>query len=240
MKKYLYDKLWEGGKNMNMNSKLALVLVGMLGLVMAIGPATNWTSGTTYGPYNNGVSTTIDVTGGHIYSGTLDASSSTTKWAAVFGDVTGTLYLSDDSASNIFHQWTWADTNGGSVCLSQGAPITWASLTDATPAAIDGANSFDTNDIDSATQTYATDSTTATLTVAGKTLNNGITPNGAGAGASPQSTFFATDGTSYLYCTGISADMDVMGGTDNADFEAMVPTPQDGSSRTYNIYVELA
>ncbi|MEM4366832.1 MAG: hypothetical protein QW035_01735 [Candidatus Anstonellales archaeon] len=226
---------------------LALALFGLMGLAMAVGPATTWTQTTTWGPYDNGGATASEtVTGGMIYGGNLDATSTTTRWAGIVGEFTAgsAIVLADSDGTAEFHTWAWDPSDGGVVCLSTSAGPAWDGLADGVVATADSDWNFNTAYTDSITSTMA--GACAALEIAGYDATGApaVTPAGADI-SGEQNTCLLMDNSAapkdqFLFCTPVVDGTIVYDTVTAGDFAALVPTPENGvDTETYYFYVEL-
>jgi len=224
-----------------MDKKYVLALFGVLvlgsGIAMAISAAgsatevaqTRWNDATT--------TANVTIEGGNISNTDVSGVSLTERWASFWGDVSGSINLTD--GTDFVYSWTWAATDGGEVCLSQDAsfPFTTGAVT--TAAAIDTAFGFAAG-ADQAADTYTDASIGVTLAETGLLTSTGTT-------LLDQSSFdnvAISDGTAaaegdFAFCTDIdSAGTNYAGGA--AHYEIMVPTTDSaGATETYFFFVEL-
>lgn len=226
---------------------LALALFGLMGLAIAVGPATTWTQTAIWGPYDNSGSTASEtVVGGMIYAGNLDATSTTSRWAGIVGAFTGgtQIVLADSDGSAEFHTWAWTPADGGVVCLSTSGSPAWDVLADGVVGTADADWSFDTTYTDSITGTMTGACGAAEIAGYDATGAPAVTPNGADISGAVN-TCLLTDNSAvpkdqFLFCTPVTdgaIDYDTVA---DADFAALVPTPEDGvNTETYYFYVEL-
>ncbi len=218
-----------GDKNMN---KYAFVLFAAIFLVGTVFAASNVTAldHVYEGRYQEPTSTQSDVTeAGNVTTMNISANVSTMKWAGYYGNVSGTIVLSNSSYAVRMYSWNW---NGGSgeVCISTDNSPTWSSLQDTTAGTVDTVWSFTTTDADSATNTY---SGTTAWNIAGQSGNAPsvtlINPNIAtyvvADSAAPAST------NDLLFCSNINS---------NSQYAIMAPAATGGSTTTYYFYVELS
>jgi hypothetical protein len=89
--------------------------------------------------------------GGNITAANISGSTLTDRWAAFYGNITGTVALKS-AAATIF-SWTWAVASGGEVCASELSSTGYTTgLTAASAANINTAYSMGTT-VDNATNT---------------------------------------------------------------------------------------
>jgi hypothetical protein len=219
-----------------MNFKNILALFGVMlfgaGLVMAISGATpTLVSDSRWA----GTAATSDETeGGNVSAVNVDGTVLTDKWAAYWGNVSGTVLLGDNT--NQLYTWTWTTGTGGEVCLSTASALSFAAATTATGANVDTAWSFTGTDADSGDNTFggscnlafaqATVTGTEQIDHEDSTYNTCVVYDGAG-----------TSETDYAFCSVIGTATAYNGAA--ANYEVMVPTSAGAGSETYYFYVEL-
>ncbi|MEW6749182.1 MAG: hypothetical protein AB1295_05745 [Candidatus Micrarchaeota archaeon] len=209
----------------------------MTGVVLAIEAATF-----DYGSesrWSAGAASDSDVTeGGNITYGNVTATSLTDRWAAYFGNVSGTIRLWDGTNS----VYTWTVTGGseaGEVCASTGTTFAFGSSAATTGAEIDTAFGLGTA-ADTAVDTF-TDATSVNLQFSQATVaSSAYADHAAGTywTAAIEDTGTPTE-SDLAFCTNVSSTGNpYLGGT--AHYEVMVPTtPGVSSSETYYFYLEL-
>ena len=225
-----------------MNTKNTIVLLGiallMAGVVFAISGASfneidedRWT-GATAGTHST--------EGGNVTQGDIGSASLTDRWAAYFGNVSGSIVLGNDSVQ----VYTWSVTNAsaaGEVCASVGGDFAFASAATETRADIDtafGLGAAADNAAGTFTDASACDLTFDVATVASSTMV-----------AHEDSNFWTcaiNDGGGnnegdIAFCTNISSSGETAyDGTTPAQYELMVATtPGSATFETYNFYLEL-
>jgi hypothetical protein len=220
-----------------MNFKTILALFGVVlfgaGLVMAISGATPaWVSDSRW----NGTATGSDTTeGGNISALNISGTALTDKWAAYYGNVTGSLILGD--ATNQLYTWTWNSSGSGEVCLSRAPAFDFSAVSVATGADVDTAWSFTGTDSDSGANTFggSCNLTFAQSSVAGtqrinhedSTYETCVIDDGSG-----------TSETDYAFCSVLGTAAAYNGISSN--YEVMVPTTVGASeTETYYFYAEL-
>ena len=194
---------------------------------------TRWTGGAT-----DNVAVTE---GGNISSMNLSANTLTDRWAAFFGNLTGSIYLTDlgGKTTNYVYTWTAAASNGGYACASNSSAYDFTTAATATAV---GMNTY-------FNLGAASDNATATFTTNGCTLNfsgqvgiPGVldAATGYGAGSGTFSTCAINSSTSsYAFCTAANSTGKNYLGND-ANYELMVPTAPGTGLMTYYFYAELA
>jgi len=219
-----------------MNFKKVLALFGVVlfgaGIAMAIGGATpTLVSDSRWAGATAGSDTTE---GGNVSAVNVTGTVLTDKWAAYWGNVTGSILLGDNT--NQLYTWTYNPTTGGEVCLSTASAFDFSAPTTATGAAVDTAWSFTGADADSATSTFggscnlnfatATVSGTARIDHEDSTYETCVVYDGAG-----------TAETDYAFCSAIGTANAYNGVA--ANYEVMVPTTTGTATEAYYFYVEL-
>ena len=192
---------------------------------------TRWTGGAT-----DNVAVTE---GGNISSMNLSANTLTDRWAAFFGNLTGSIYLTDagGQTTNYVYSWTAAASNGGYACASNASAFGFAAATNVSSLA--------------SLNTYfnlgaASDNATATFTqgpcnlnFAGQAAGLGNHSVATGNAADTFSTCAIQSGTAYAFCTAAnSTGVNYLG--NGANYELMVPTAPGTALMTYYFYAELA
>lgn len=180
--------------------------------------------------------TSVTTEGGNISYQNLTGTTLTDKWAGLYGNVTGTIVLTDASAgtANPLYSWSVDNSNNGIVCAGTSTSYVFSSLSTSTAADVDAAWGFGAAS-DNATNTFTTAQCTLNFTEA----NVANTINTTHKGTSTFFTCVVDDGgtakSDFLFCTNISAT----GTTYNnqpANYELIVPTPQAIGSAGYEIY----
>jgi len=218
------------------------VLIGIMllsGIAFAMTGATVG-SEVERGRWAGNAAQSVATEGGNISGVNVTGTMLTEKWASFYGNVTGTIVLTDSAGTNNVYSWSWTAADGGEVCLSQDSSFPWASAETTTRAEIDTAFGF-TSGADQAADTYTDASCSITINeVAGATSSTGTSL----MGSSSFSNCILGDGTEaaeadFAFCT----DIDNAGTNWNneaANYEVMVPTTQTaGATETYYFFVEL-
>ena len=176
---------------------------------------------------------TLLTQGGNITAANLVTTQLTSRWASYFGNVSGTIRLSDTTAGAAVYTWTYNTAAGGEVCASTGAGRLFASPVNGTTTAID--TQFVTSGTpDNASATFTTICPTLTL-------NTGVMTNFIAASTGTFKTCAGTFDSAattdfYGFCTSINASGANYLGTAN-NYEIIVPTGT--ANRTYSFYMEL-
>ncbi len=222
-----------------MNNKWLYALFGVLLLGgFAFATVVGATVGTEdeRGRWVSGAAGSVDTEGGNISGVNVSVATLTDRWAAFFGNVTGSIVLTDNASQNVY-TWAWEPTDGGEVCVNTGGTFNWASFGAGSAANVDSFFGIGT----------ATDSAANTMT----NTSCSLTLNGATYGTLPG----VTDASGFETCVigegGASTKDDLAFCTvlDNSgtnymgedyNYEVMVPTnATDGASETYYFFVEL-
>ncbi|MEM3364212.1 MAG: hypothetical protein QXS93_01745 [Candidatus Micrarchaeia archaeon] len=180
----------------------------------------------------------ISIEGGNISDLNLSATSLTDRWAAFFGNLTGTIYLTSaaGSTTNYVYRWSVTTINSGYVCASNSGAFNFLGAAAATAA---GVNSFYNlgNAADNATNTLTG---TCTLNFAGQgAINSAPAVDTGNNAADTFRTCAITDTTNYAFCVAANATGNNYLGNP-AHYELMVPTTPDTGLTTYYFYAELA
>ena len=215
---------------------IAVVAAVILAVAFAITPATSWTSGTT-GNYNPTAAGGFAAMGGNVTDINLAANVSTSKWAGMYGNVSGTIKLAK-STSVIFYTWTWSPTSGAEICASTNSTFNAITAT-ATSGAVDTAWGFASSDADTATKTMTVNCTLDNVTGTDITGSDAVSTSEVDAGTqtcvAKQDSGTAKD--SYVFCAPIIATGFTFDGL-LRNYALMVPTAQSGTE-TYYFYLEL-
>ncbi len=212
---------------------LAFVLVATVSL--AIQPVSTYTDAAQY-KYSPGSATAFTTEGGNVTNVNISQDVSTEKWAGIWGNITGTVRLSDGTSN--FYTWSWTPSSGGTVCAQPGtsADFDWTSMATTTAGDVDNAFSFNTADVDSATNTLTA---ACSVTVSGNTVNSvGVTASGFTTCAIEDTGTPTT--TDLAFCTDISTGTTIFNGQ-TADYALMLPTnEQAGQVQDYVFWLELS
>jgi hypothetical protein len=208
---------------------------------MAIsGASTTWVSDTRWSGNTTGNDTTQ---GGNITALNIASSVLTAKWAAYYGNLSGTMVLGDGTAN--IYSWTWTEGTGGEVCVSTNSSFGFTSGTTANGTHINTAWGFTATDADSGNNTFT--SMNCNLALAQATITN--TGNVTHKGSSNFTTcvirsgIVASGNTGLLaFCTNVKPAANGTNYLGNAaNYEIMVPTNNTiGATETYFFYAELS
>ena len=214
-------------------SVVSLVLL-FCGAVFALSGAS--TSGASNSRWTGASASSLPTEGGNITSANIVSTSLTDRWAAFYGNVSGTINLTSGTAS--MYSWSWTATSGGKVCASTGSTVS-GSASAATGTDINGFWAFGSA-ADNATNTFSTANCSMTLT-------NGVVTNTANVSHKGSSVYqtcaMFIGGTSaksnMFFCTAINTSGVAFNGQ-NANYELMVPTNSSASAtEVYYFYAEL-
>ena len=218
---------------------LGLLLLGS-GLVMAISnasvsgtPLDRWAGDTTAG--------NITTEGGNITSANVAANTLTDRWAGFFGNVTGNIYLTDNSGGTTSYLFMWtADSPTGYVCVSESNNFPFGNAEKTTAAEINSAWSFGTA-TDSATNTFTTSTCDITFNNPYVEITDTATAKNATNSAFETCAIDHTTAsaeTDFAFCTAINqTGRNYL--NDSADYELIVPTTFGNVTETYYFYAEL-
>lgn len=185
-----------------------------------------------------------DITeGGNISAADISGTVLTDRWAAYYGNLSGSIILGSD-ASNVIFTWAWTPASGGEVCLSTNSNYDFTTGPTAAAAAdIDNAAAWNFGTAaDNAANTFV-NGTCSNLVFAQSTAAAPI--RAAHESGSTFETCAIDDGTvgptkgDFAFCTAIQN-----GGTafdaSTVDYEIMVPTAFGAAAtENYYFYVEF-
>jgi parallel beta-helix repeat protein len=178
--------------------------------------------------------------GGNITGGNIGTEQLTDRWAAFYGNISGSVILTDKAGANDVYLWGWFPTAGGVVCTSTNSTVTDVKLYPADGDDIDVAWSFAHTEADSGRNTF--NQTGCSLTI-------GITPitNASYADTGQPGGFItcslkdtiAPAKPDMYFCTSIAQNGTFWNGQ-TGNFELMVPTAFGNNAyETYYFYVNL-
>lgn len=188
------------------------------------------------GRWYSGGADSVVTEGGNISGVNVSVATLTDRWAAFFGNVTGSLVLRDN-ASNDVYVWQWAPTSGGRVCVNTGGTFNWGAFGAGSAANVDSFFDIGTA-TDSATNTMSTTSCTLSLNGASYSSLPNVTDN-SGFDTCVVEEGGATTKDDLAFCTEMnSSGQNYLGEAYN--YELMVPTNKtNGSTETYFFFLEL-
>ena len=220
----------------------AVIIALFAGALMAIGgAAANNVAGSGQAPtrWAGASAGSNNTQGGNITLMNLTVTSLTNKWAAYYGNISGSIILSASTgASNIF-AWAYSVSSGGEVCMSTGSANTFLSPTNGSVATLDTVFSLSGADSSANTQNQSN----CSLVLSTGTVQQVTEWRHMG-----NSTFHtcaittggATAKNNFAFCTNISSTGKWFGSdTGIANYELMIPTVP-GAVETYYFYAELS
>lgn len=226
-------------------AKLILILA-LAGLTYAASPAdVTWVRDYRA---NETASSTDTTEPGNITLITLNVTSQTGRWAGYFGNLTGSLVLSDDTYE--FFRWDWDITAESVICAGTNTQYNWTTLYEADVWTVDTAWEF-SGGSDLAIYTFNATQGLLSLTIGGTSLTDMNSSDTGGPDTGDADEFLTavvndegetnTEKNNFLFCTETN-----MSGTNNAyngetaDFELIVPANETpGATETYYFFVEL-
>ncbi len=190
----------------------------------------------------------VTTEGGNITEVNVSLTSLTDKWADFFGNVSGSLRLTDSSNTHYVYDWSWTVTSGGEVCVANASTFDWASAQAASGTEIDTAWGFTGTDADSGANTYTGSSCVLNFTqadVSGAASvdlsdNSGLSTF-TDCVIKDQGTINSGDTNHMAFCTQINSSGKNYN-NESYQYEIMVPTPEATGSAgfmTYYFYAEL-
>ena len=178
--------------------------------------------------------------GGNITLINITASTLTDRWAAYYGNVSGSIILSTSTGNANIYSWTYTVGSVGEVCMSTGSALTYASPANASVATID--TNFAMGSVaDNAANTIGNANcslvlSTGTLTGVAQWRHKGNSTFWTCAITSDAATTKNYDS----FCTNISSTGLWFGSsTGIANYELMIPTTPGTGTETYYFYAEL-
>lgn len=206
--------------------------------VYGLRPASfTWQADYTYQPTQTATSYTAK--GGNITAMNLVANESTIKWAGIYGNISGNIYLAN--GSNVFYRWTWNNLSDGEVCASENSTLPTA-LANVQAYRVDAVWVFEMNDSDAAVNTF--NITTCNITRLMNTnlaSGNSTMHNNQDFGTCVLNTTTGNPGdeASFWFCSVMYPDNSCWD-SKPCMYELMVPTTKTaGATETYYMYVEL-
>jgi len=222
---------------MNFRSILAIlgVLVFGSGVVLAISGASIVGSEVERGRWSGITAEFVTTEGGNISGVDINGTTLTDRWASYYGNVSGDIILTDSVGTSRVYTWTWTPADGGEVCVSDASAFNWTAVVAGLGSSIDTAMGWGSG----------ADTGTITYTGAGGSITfNGVAPITTAdsvtlTGSSTFDDVVVTDTTELAYCTDID-DAGTNYAGEDADYEIMVPTPDDvGDTVDYYFFAEL-
>jgi len=189
--------------------------------------------------YDPGAPGNLSIEGGNMSNADIEGTALTDRWAAFFGNVSGTVFLGSNTSS--VYEWLWEPDDGGAVCLSTDSGYDGTNVSGAQASQIDAAWGFSGLEADSAGSTFNDSSCDIGIGYSG-VFNCTSTDTGAAGGfmtcaIKTEAAVPAKD--DLLFCTRINGSGLAYNGA-GADFELMVPTPYGSPGlETYFFYANL-
>jgi len=219
-----------------MYRKLLLMLLFAVGLLFAIQPAENWTTG-QIGKYTQAGQANVTTEGGNVTQLNLSSNISTEKWAGFWGNVSGRIVLSP--GTGMFYTWTWDSSRGGEVCaIAAPSGFDWSGLQSVTAAVINSIWNFGSA-TDNATNTLTS---TCNVDIAGIPVSNTA---GNVTGGNYFKTCAVADQASpstkadIAFCVNITQGGNLFNGQ-TGDYQLLVATNETaGTTETYYFWLEL-
>jgi hypothetical protein len=176
-----------------------------------------------------------NITGSNVYTEQL-----TDRWAAFYGNISGSIILTNRNGMNNVYSWGWTPANGGVVCTSTNSSVTDLTLYPADGDDIDAAWSFAPTESDSGRNTF--NHTGCNMTIGITPIDNsGYVDTGQPGGfitCSLKDKIVAAKPDMY-FCTNIEQNGAFWNGQ-TGNFELMVPTAFGVNQyETYYFYVNL-
>jgi hypothetical protein len=197
------------------------------------------TNVTFLGRFTTNSSGNTSTEGGNISVQNISSTTLTDRWAGMYGNVSGSIYLTDSDTGmlNSLYSWSVSDPNRLVVCASTNTAYPFSSAGAGTGSDIDAAWSFGAAS-DNGSSTF--NSTSCTLTLIEGIISN--TGTAAHQGASSFSTCIAKSGSgksNLAFCTAINQSGKTYS-NQTSKYELIVPTSfGTGIVETYYLYAEL-
>lgn len=222
-----------------MKGKIIMLMMAIFVLTFSMVVAAPVGGDATAGASTTGTSTTtttVDIDGGNVTYVDVNSDVITSRWAGFFGNVSGSLLLSDSSANN-FYQWTVSSMTGAVVYAANDTISDWTAgsnivpLTNANaPSWIQGAAT------DNFTQTFAANEafTSSTYNIAATPYTTTYNSSGVAGNLKTYALYANTEGAN-IWAGKVVDDTDGFDGT-SVDYQILLPA-QTGT--TYSFYMEL-
>ncbi|MEM3364632.1 MAG: right-handed parallel beta-helix repeat-containing protein [Candidatus Micrarchaeia archaeon] len=179
-----------------------------------------------------------NIEGGNISDLNLSSRTLTDRWAAFYGDIVGSIYLTTNAGglSNYVYMWNWAPAYGGTVCASTNSSMLSINVTGASGRDVDGAWGFG-DAADNGRNTFVglgCDILLGSANVTGADFAD--TGAAGGFRTCALKTKKSPSKSNMLFCTRIDANGAAFDNTP-ANFEIIVPTAfGNGVFETYYFY----
>ena len=221
-----------------MKGKILILMMAVLVLSFSMVLAAPSGASTTTGASTTGTatsSTTVNADGGNVTYVDVSSNVITSRWAGFYGNVSGSLLLSDASSHN-FYQWSISSMTGAVVYAADAAVSDW---TGTNIGALDNAHApswVNTSAADNFTQTFASTESFTSSSLNEANVPYATTFNSSGvAGNLKTYALYATTESATIWAGKVVDDADGFAG-DTVDYQVLLPA-QTGT--TYNFYLEL-
>jgi len=220
-----------------MNFKPLLALIGAMlfgaGIVLAISGASP--SAATQSRWSGNTSGNVTTEGGNITQVTISAATLTDRWAAFWGNVSGTIVLGNTTKS--VYNWSVTTPGSGKICVSTGSALAFTSLSAATATGINTAFGLGSA-ADNATNTFVNQ--TCNVTIVQGSITNTANTTTTGGFNTCAITSGGTAKDNYAFCTALnSTGQNYVGQT--VQYQLIVPTNNSvNATETYFFYLELS
>ena len=178
--------------------------------------------------------TNVTIDGGNVTPVNIVSNVITSKWAGFFGNISGSLQLTDSSAHK-FYEWTISDMTGAVVYAASTTITDWtggniAPLDASTaPAWIVGTATDNFSNTFSVTETFTSSSLSEATTPYAESYNN------SGVGTLKTYALYSTTDTADIWAGKVIDDTEGFQG-DTVDYQILLPA-QTGTQ--YSFYLEL-
>ena len=222
-----------------MKGKIIVLMLAIIVLSLSLVTAAPSGGAATEGASTGGTSTgtsTVNIDGGNVTYVDVNSDVVTSRWAGFFGNVSGSLFLSDASANN-FYQWSISSMTGAVVYAADGSVSDWAAGTSIVPLNNSNAPAY-VNGVytDNFTQTYAANEafTSSTYNIAATPYATTYNSSGVAGNLKTYALYSITDAKT-IWAGKVVDDADGFDGT-TVDYQILLPA-QTGT--TYSFYMEL-
>jgi len=187
--------------------------------------------------------------GGNVTELGINMTAITDRWAAFYGNVTGSLALKEAGyPAYSVYEWSWnASDDGGFVCVSEDPTYNFFTIEGATPSEIDTSWGFDSYS-DNAINTFKNGSCVINLAMSGATATeraktgetNPSDPFYTCPLKSPISTPIAPgDQLKFAFCAPIMGPSGCNWKNESINFEMIVPIEAGPGAETYYFFAQL-
>lgn len=222
-----------------MKGKIIMLMLAIIVLSFSMVAAAPSGGDATAGTSETGTSTsttTVNIDGGNVTYVDVNSDVVTSRWAGFFGNVSGSLFLSDASANN-FYQWSISSMTGAVVYAASGTVSDWAAGSSIVPLNNSNAPAY-VNGVytDNFTQTYAANEafTSSTYNIAATPYATTYNSSGVAGNLKTYALYSITDAET-IWAGKVVDDADGFDGT-TVDYQILLPA-QTGT--TYSFYMEL-